>query len=122
MSSDALDTDAGLNDEIRKLRAGEEDGWTEGAMPTPGQYLKRLHELDEESRIRSLEVLMGAAEGGRQCVMGLHEANLQELRQRTMASWGTLSRISEMCRDADRDGLIHVNEIVDLLPEALRYG
>jgi hypothetical protein len=111
---------AALKKEIQDLRSGEEDGWSEGVIPTPGQYLKRLHELDGERRVQNLAVLLGAAEAGRQCVMSLHEANLSELRQRTMTAWSALSRIGELCQG--REGLVDVGEIVDLLPEALRRG
>jgi hypothetical protein len=111
-----------LRSEIDELRAGEEGGWVEGILPTPGQYLKRLHDLDEERRIQSLGVLLSAAEAGRQCAMSLHEGNLHELRQRTMTSWSTLADIAALCRDPERDGVIHVSEVTELLPEALRYG
>lgn len=111
---------AALEEEIQDLRSGEEDGWSEGVIPTPGQYLKRLHELDGERRVQNLTVLLGAAEAGRQCAMSLHEANLSELRQRTMTAWSALSRIGELCQG--REGLVDVGEIVDLLPEALRRG
>jgi hypothetical protein len=108
--------------EIARLRDGEEDGWTEAAWPRPGQYLKRLHELDSEQRIQSLANLLGAAEAAHACLVGMHQENLQELRQRAMNSWSALTRIAGLCRDPERDGLIHVSEIVELLPPALRYG
>lgn len=111
---------AAPEEEIRHLRAGEEGGWSEGVIPTPGQYLKRLHELDGGNRIQNLTVLLGAAEAGHQCAMSLHEANLSELRQRTMTVWSALSRIGELCQG--REGLVDVRGIVDLLPEALRRG
>jgi hypothetical protein len=111
-----------LRVEIDELRAGEEGGWAENNFPTPGQYLKRLHDLDEERRIQSLGVLLNAAEAGRQCSMNLHEDNLHELRQRAMTSWSALADIAALCRDPGRDGLLHVSEVTELLPEALRYG
>lgn len=117
-----LGTTEDLKREIVDLRAGEEGGWVEGVIPTPGQYLKRLHEYDEERRMQSLATLFEAAEIGRRCAMELHDANLSELRQRVMSSWQTLAAISSLCRDPNRDGLLHVSEITELLPEALRYG
>lgn len=110
-----------LRQEVDFLREGEEGGWTPETIPTPGQYLKRLHGLDAEQRLQSLDTLIGAAEVGRQCVMSLHEANLQELRQRAMTTWSALAAIATLCRDPQRDGLVHVSEIAELLPEALRY-
>jgi hypothetical protein len=111
-----------LKAEIERLRDGEEDGWTEGSIPSPGQFLKRLHEQDAERRIRNLEVLLEAGEAGRQCYLGQHDANLQELRQRVMGAWSALAEIAQLCRDPERDGLLHVSEVNDLLPAALRYG
>lgn len=111
-----------LRAEIDHLRDGEEDGWTVGVIPTPGQYLKKLHDSDTERRMQSLTNMLGAAEAAHACVMGMHEENLQELRQRAMVSWSALARIASLCRDPERDGLVHVGEIVDLLPDALRYG
>lgn len=111
-----------LNKEIDRLREGEEGGYQEGVIPTSGQLLRRIHDLNGEQRIQMLDAVMHMAEAGRQCGMSLHEVNLSELRQKTMNTWSALHRISEMCRDPERDGLIHVSEIVELLPEGLRYS
>lgn len=109
-------------EEIQRLRAGEEEGATEGVLPTPGQLLRQIHDDDLPTRMRRLEGLLAAVQDGHACAMNLHEANLQELRQKTMDQWGILARIARMCSDPDRDGLLHVSEITELLPEGLVRG
>lgn len=109
-----------LTREIERLRDGEEGGYRQEVIPTPGQFLRRLHDMDTAQRVGALEVVMEMAEAGRRCGMDLHEANLSELRQRAMGAWSVLHRISELCRDPERDGIIHVSEINDLLPDGLR--
>jgi len=111
---------AGLEAEVRRLRAGEQGNWREGTLPTAGQYFKRLHDLDKEQRLNNLDVLINAAEAGRQCAMGLHVENLSELRQRMMEAWTALSRIGKLCQDAD--SLVRASDITALLPEGLRRG
>ena len=120
--SDALNEVAGLKEEVARLRGGEEDGYHESRIPTPGQLLKRIHDLDPQERIERLDALIATAEAAHHCHLNMHEANLQELRQRVMNTWSALAAISSLCRAPDRDGLIHVSEITELLPEALRYG
>lgn len=109
-----------LTEEIERLRDGEEGGQVPEAIPTPGQFLKRLHELDTGHRMMALGAMIDSAEAGWRCANSLHEANLSELRQRAMNTWSILHRISEMCRDPERDGIIHVSEINELLPDGLR--
>lgn len=111
---------AGLQEEISRLRGGEEDGWSEQTIPTPGQFLKRLHELDAEQRVRKLEAVLAAATAAHFCTLNDHEGTIQELRQRVMGIWSVLVEISQLCSDPDRDGLLHVSEVVELLPEGLR--
>lgn len=117
-----LNTVARLREEIEHLRAGEEDGATQEAFPTPGQLLRQIHDDDLATRMRRMENLLAIAEAGHSCAMNLHEANLHELRQKTMDSWGILARIARMCSDPDRDGLLHVSEVVELLPDGLIRG
>lgn len=111
-----------LQEAIDWMRAGEEGGYVDHSVPTPGQFYQRLHELDPEARLRRISALFGAAEVGRSCVVSLHEENLAELRQRAMDSWNVLAALGRMCSDPERDGLVHVSEIVELLPLALRRG
>ena len=115
-------TVADLQREIDRLRDGEEGGFIEGTIPTPGQYLRRLHTLDTEQRIQSLTRLIDAGEVAHFCTMNMHEANLQELRQSAMGTWSALSRIANLCYDPDRDGILHVSEVVELLPKGLIRG
>lgn len=119
MDTDGLAAVAHLSSVIEHLREGEEGGHTENTLPTPGQFLRRLHELPGEERLHVLGTVLALADAGRRCDMELHDANLGELRQRTMTAWGALSRIGALCRDRDA---IPAKEINDLMPEALRRG
>lgn len=116
------DVIAGLRKEIDDLRHGEEAGYVPEVMPTPGQWYRRLHDMDPTRRMAMVTSLVAAAEAGHACAMARHAGELEELRSRAMRLWSTLHGISELCRDSDRDGLVHVGEIVDLLPDGLRYG
>lgn len=119
MDTGGLDTVAHLSSVIEHLREGEEDGYAENTLPTPGQFLRRLHGLPGEERIQVLGTVLALANAGRRCDMEMHDANLDELRQRTMTAWGALSRISAICRDRDA---VPTKEINDLMPDALRRG
>lgn len=113
-------------EEIRWLRAGEEEDHIEGAVPTPGQFLKRLHDLDEKRRIEHLGRFLMSAQIAHNCTMSMHEANLEELRQRAMESWSTLSRIANLCYSPHgqdhEDRMIRASDIIELLPKGLQRG
>lgn len=117
---DDLNDPADLRSELDWLRHGEEDGYTEGQVPTPGQLLKVIHSLDPEERMKRLDALIGTAEMAHRCVMSLHDSNINELRQRVMTSWSTLDRIARACQEADEAGMVPVSAITALLPDGLR--
>lgn len=121
MPEDLNDVTA-LREAIAWMREGEEGGYQEGTVPTPGQLYQQLHEAEPVERMARIEGLLNAAEAGRQCAMSLHGQNLEELRQRVMDSWNIFAALGRVCSDPARDGLVHVSEINELLPEALRRG
>jgi hypothetical protein len=65
-----------LRQEIEKLRAGEEARGPEGVHKTPGQILRKLHELDREPRMKFLGSLLESAHQGTECGAQQHEQAL----------------------------------------------
>lgn len=71
-----LNTVHELTKKIEKLRAGAEPGATESAQLTPGQWWGRLLDLEPEKRIEMLDKLISSANGGAECAMAMHKAEL----------------------------------------------
>lgn len=72
-----LDTTQALRAEIDRLRAGEEKAGPENARKTPGQILRKLHELDEKSRMTFLGSVLKSARAGSDCEMQDHAGSLK---------------------------------------------
>lgn len=99
MSSEDTGTVQGLTEEIKRLRAGEEDVYTPEVKKTPGQLWKRLLDLDRDRRMKMLRSVMESVERGAKCSLEDHEAELDgRYREVTRLSddlrqWNTARRL-----------------------------
>lgn len=81
-----LNTVHGLKKEIERLRAGEEQDRTDEAVRlTPGQWWKRLLDMNEKNRMKYLSLLVERADSGVACAEQAHAENLSDLRQHAVA-------------------------------------
>ena len=73
-----LNTVHKLTKEIERLRAGEVGGEVEGAVPTPGQFWRKMLDLDKDKRLQALEAVLETASRGVTCTLMLHEDDLNQ--------------------------------------------
>jgi hypothetical protein len=126
-----LNTVVALKKEIEQLRAGEEGGFTPEADSTPGQLLKRIHELGPEKRLKLLNSLLQAAREGSRCTMEHHDGELadmasgmQVLSERARA-WQTAHRLLTIWAGAlakNRGAVLTSEHVADKLTTFLSRG
>ena len=78
--------------EVARLRAGEEDDYTEHTVPTPGQWIHQFNHATAEKRLEVIAALLDAAERAHTCFLMAHERRLDEDRQ----AWVTLARVRDV--------------------------
>lgn len=82
---------AALEAELARLRAGEEDGYDERVLPTPGQWIARWNQATPEERLLVAAAAMRDGETANRCFFMAHEKRLDEARE----AWARLTRTED---------------------------
>ncbi|MEV7154879.1 hypothetical protein AB0N77_09670 [Streptomyces misionensis] len=86
LTSDALDA---LYDELDRLHAGEEPGWSKGIKPTAGQWIARWNQTSPEERLRAAEQVIDNGATAERCFLMNHEKRLARAE-------ATIARVREL--------------------------
>lgn len=89
ITSDQLDA---LCDQLDALRAGEEPGYVEHAMPTPGQWIWVWNRALPAERLRIVQAFLDDAATANLCRFSGHVQRLEEDR----VAWVRLARVREV--------------------------
>ena len=79
---------AALEQEIARLRAGEEDGWDPAVYPTPGQWIARFNHATPQQRHDAARSAIDSAQKANDCVLSNHRGQLAEQHQVLVALAG----------------------------------
>ena len=79
---------AQLYADLDRLRAGEEDGWDESIVPTPGQWIAHWNQASAARRLDAAKRIIGNQERAARCFEMNHEARLAEQVQAEAAASG----------------------------------
>jgi hypothetical protein len=92
LTSDQLDQ---MYDELDQLRAGEEDGWDERVVPTPGQWIWKWNRATPETRLQVIAAFMRQAGIAERCELEDHAGAVEENRH----AWQIIGRIRALRDD-----------------------
>lgn len=87
--------------EVEQLRAGEEDGYVEATVPTPGQWIWWWNRLTPEQRINNVGVIQHAEARSMACYMGDHASlgeRLADARNSIGRAHGLASELEGECQ------------------------
>lgn len=83
--------------EVRRLRAGEEDGHDPRCFPTPGQWIKRFNDASPAERMDAAGWAIGDAQRASGCFYSNHEGRLAEAAH----AWVSVARVRDVIADME---------------------